>query len=160
MSIEFNNLKIYRRESGLTQEQVAEKLNVSRQAVAKWENGDTLPDIESCIALADLYGTTVDILVRNLSSYTANDDGKKHIFGLSKMNDKGQITLPKKCREVFRLHPGDAILVLGDEDKGMALVKLGNPLDILSPKGGNDNDGSTDKGTDKKVQRKNSGKRT
>lgn len=39
MSIEFNNLKIYRRESGLTQEQVAEKLNVSRQAVAKWENG-------------------------------------------------------------------------------------------------------------------------
>ena len=103
MSIEFNNLKIYRRESGLTQEQVAEKLNVSRQAVAKWENGDTLPDIESCIALADLYGTTVDILVRNLSSYTANDDGKKHIFGLSKMNDKGQITLPKKCREVFTL---------------------------------------------------------
>ena len=61
MSIEFNNLKIYRRESGLTQEQVAEKLNVSRQAVAKWENGDTLPDIESCIALADLYGTTVEI---------------------------------------------------------------------------------------------------
>ena len=160
MSIEFNNLKIYRRESGLTQEQVAEKLNVSRQAVAKWENVDTLPDIESCIALADLYGTTVDILVRNLSSYNANDDGKKHIFGLSKMNDKGQITLPKKCREVFRLHPGDAILVLGDEDKGMALVKLGNPLDILSPKGGKDNDGSTDKGTDKKVQRKNGGKRT
>ena len=160
MSIEFNNLKIYRRESGLTQEQVAEKLNVSRQAVAKWENGDTLPDIESCIALADLYGTTVDILVRNLSSYNANDDGKKHIFGLSKMNDKGQITLPKKCREVFRLHPGDAILVLGDEDKGMALVKLGNPLDILSPKGVKDNDGCTDTGTDKKVQRKNGGKRT
>lgn len=49
MSIEFNNLKIYRRESGLTQEQVAEKLNVSRQAVAKWENGDTLPDIEAAL---------------------------------------------------------------------------------------------------------------
>ena len=40
MSIEFNNLKLYRKESGLTQEQVAEKLNVSRQAVAKWENGE------------------------------------------------------------------------------------------------------------------------
>lgn len=158
MSIEFNNLKIYRKENGLTQEQVAEKLNVSRQAVAKWENGETLPDIESCIALADLYGTTVDILVRNLSSYSAADNGRKHIFGLSKMNDKGQITLPKKCREVFRLHPGDAILVLGDEDKGMALVKLGNPLDILSPIGGNDDDSSTDKRADKKVQGKNRGK--
>lgn len=160
MSIEFNNLKIYRRESGLTQEQVAEKLNVSRQAVAKWENGDTLPDIESCIALADLYGTTVDILVRNLSAYSAADNGRKHIFGLSKMNDKGQITLPKKCREIFRLHPGDAILVLGDEDKGMALVKLGNPLDILSPKGGNDDGGSPDEGANKKVQGKNSGKQS
>lgn len=154
MSIEFNNLKLYRKESGLTQEQVAEKLNVSRQAVAKWENGDTLPDIENCIALADLYGTTVDILVRNISSYSSNTRDKKHIFGLTKMNDKGQITLPKNCRDVFKLSPGDAILVLGDEDKGMAMVKIGNPLSIFS-KGGNDDESSSDDRSDKKVQGKN-----
>lgn len=158
MSIEFNNLKIYRKESGLTQEQVAEKLNVSRQAVAKWENGETLPDIENCIALADLYGTTVDILVRNIASFAVSREGKKHMFGFSKLNEKGQITLPKSCRDVFRLKAGDAILVLGDEDKGIALVKIGNPLEILKPNGGKRNDSSSDKGTDKKVQGKNRSK--
>lgn len=160
MSIEFNNLKIYRREKGLTQEEVAEKLGVSRQAVAKWENGDTLPDIENCIALADLYGTTVDILVRNIATYSGSSEGKKHMFGFSKLNDKGQITLPKRCREVFRLNSGDAILILGDEDKGIALVKLGDPLDILKPKGGTRHDSSSDKGTDKKVQRKKRGEQS
>lgn len=157
MSIEFNNLKIYRKENGLTQEEVAEKLGVSRQAVAKWENGDTLPDIENCIALADLYGTTVDILVRNIASYSGSSEGKKHMFGFSKINDKGQITLPKKCRDLFKLSSGDAILILGDEDKGIALVKLGDPLDILKPKGGSRHDSGSDKGTDKKVQRKKRG---
>ena len=157
MSIEYNNLKLFRKQNGLTQEQVAEKLNVSRQAVAKWENGDTVPDIESCIALADMYGTTVDMLVRSFSIGEKSDDEKKHIFGFSKMNDKGQITLPKKCREVFGINPGDAILVLGDEDKGIALVRLGNPLEGLRPKGGHRNDSSTSKGTDKKVQGKNRG---
>ena len=75
------------------------------------------------------------------------------------MNDKGQITLPKKCREVFGLNPGDAILVLGDEDKGMALVKLGGVIeDARNASGGKRNDSSTGKRADKKVQRKNSGK--
>lgn len=155
MSIQFNNLKIFRKQNGFTQEQIAEKLNVTRQAVAKWERGETVPDIENCIALADIYGTTVDMLVRNLGA--ENSDDKKHIFGFSKMNDKGQITLPKKCREVFGLNPGDAILVLGDENKGIALVRLGNPLETFKPKGGNKHDSSSGKRTDKKVQGKNSG---
>ncbi len=155
MSIQFNNLKIFRKQNGFTQEQIAEKLNVTRQAVAKWERGETVPDIENCIALADIYDTTVDMLVRNLGA--ENSEDKKHIFGFSKMNDKGQITLPKKCREVFGLNPGDAILVLGDENKGIALVRLGNPLETLKPKGGNKHDSSSGKRTDKKVQGKNRG---
>lgn len=124
MAIEFNNLKLYRKQSGMTQEQVAEKLGVSRQAVAKWENGESLPDIENIIALSDLYGTSVDYLVRNMTRLTENSEGKKHIFGMTMVNDKGQITLPKKCREVFGLGAGTALLVLADEDKGIALVKM------------------------------------
>lgn len=124
MAIEFNNLKLYRKQSGMTQEQVAEKLGVSRQAVAKWENGESLPDIENIIALSDLYGTSVDYLVRNMTRLTENSEGKKHIFGMTMVNDKGQITLPKKCREVFELGAGTALLVLADEDKGIALVKM------------------------------------
>ena len=123
MAIEFSNLKLYRKQSVLTQEQVAEKLGVSRQAVAKWENGETLPDIENVIALSDLYGTSVDFLVRNMNTLTTDED-KKHMFGMTMVNDKGQITLPKKCREVFGLNAGTALLVLADEDKGIALVKM------------------------------------
>ena len=58
MSVQFSRLKMFRKQSGFTQEEIAEKLGVSRQAVAKWEKGETLPDIESCIQLADIYGTT------------------------------------------------------------------------------------------------------
>lgn len=124
----YNNLKLYRKQHGYTQEQIAEKLGVSRQAVAKWERGDCLPDVENVIALADLYEITVDSLVRNITALN-NDEineqrDKKHMFGVTRVNDKGQITLPKKCREIFGIYPGDAILLLGDEDKGIALVKV------------------------------------
>ena len=127
MGIEFNNLKMYRKHNKLTQEQVAERLGVSRQAVAKWERGETIPDIENCIALADMYEVSVDTLVRNLQNLPtgADSEGKKHIFGVSKVTDKGQITLPKKCREVFDIQTGDSVLFLGDTDKGIALIKLG-----------------------------------
>ena len=122
--ISFNKLKIYRKKSGLTQEEVAEKLGVSRQAVAKWERGESQPDIESCIALADIFGTTLDLLVRDMETSSSKDG--KHVFGIVKVNDKGQLTLPAACRRVFGIDPGDSILVLGDEEKGIALVNLKN----------------------------------
>ncbi|MBQ8515686.1 MAG: helix-turn-helix domain-containing protein [Ruminococcus sp.] len=125
MSISFSRLKMFRKQSGYTQEEIAEKLGVSRQAVAKWEKGDTLPDIESCIKLADLYGIAVDMLVRNMSEEEHTGDGR-HVFGITRLNSKGQLTLPAKCREIFNLKPGDNILVLGDEEKGMALVNMGS----------------------------------
>ncbi len=125
MSIQFSQLKMYRKQCGFTQEEIAEKLGVSRQAVAKWERGETQPDIESCIKLADLYEVSLDMLVRNMGKEEHNGNSK-HIFGCSRLNSKGQITLPTKCREVFHLKPGDNILILGDEDKGIALVNLGS----------------------------------
>lgn len=118
---------MFRKQSGFTQEDIAEKLGVSRQAIAKWERGETMPDIESCLKLADLYETTLDMLVRNLNDNEYASQGR-HAFGCSRMNSKGQITLPAKCREIFHLEPGDNILILGDEDKGIALVNLGSVI--------------------------------
>ena len=129
MSIQYSKLKMYRKQNGFSQEDIAERLGVSRQAVAKWENGESLPDIESCVKLADIYGPTVDILIRKIKEEEHRDG--KHIFGLCKLNDKGQITLPASCRKVFNLKPGDAILVLGDEDKGIALLNMKNPFDNI-----------------------------
>ena len=49
-------------------------------------------------------------------------DGK-HLFGMVRIGEKGQIVIPKKARDIFYLHPGDQLLVLGDEQQGIALVK-------------------------------------
>ncbi len=125
MAIKANNFKLFRKKSGFTQEDIAEKLGVSRQAVAKWENGDTTPDIEFCIQLANLYGTTVDALV--CKEYMNDDpESGKFAFGVAKVNDKGQITLPKKAREIFNIKAGDSLLILGEEGRGIAIVNLGD----------------------------------
>lgn len=124
MRFDCTNLRLYRKKLGLTLEQTAERLGVSRQALAKWERGESIPDLENVIALADLYEVSVDSLVRSLKSFGDTPVDKKHMFGIVTVNDKGQITLPKKCREVFGIQAGDALLLLGDEDKGIALVKV------------------------------------
>lgn len=59
-----SNLVAYRKQAGLTQQQLAEKLNYSDKAVSKWERGEAVPDVLVLKALADLYGITVnDFLV-------------------------------------------------------------------------------------------------
>lgn len=122
--MDFNNLKLYRKKNGYTQEQIAEKIGVSRQAIAKWERGEALPDIENIMALANIYEVSIDSLVRNITSYEIESNSKKHMMGLVRVNDKGQITLPKQCREVFGIKSSDTLLVLVDEDRGIALVKV------------------------------------
>lgn len=58
------NLNAYRRRSGLTQEALAERLGVSRQAVSKWESDRSRPELELLLAMAELYGCTVDDLLQ------------------------------------------------------------------------------------------------
>lgn len=121
------NLRYLRNRNGLSQEEVAEKIGVSRQSVAKWENGDSLPDILNCEALADLYGVSLNDLVR----FDPEKEGfpippkNKHIFGVVTLGERGQIVLPKKARETFKLKPGDTLVVLGDTtpaNAGIALI--------------------------------------
>lgn len=47
----------------------------------------------------------------------------KHIFGTVKVGERGQIVIPKEAREIFGINPGDTLLVLGDEEQGIAVVK-------------------------------------
>lgn len=56
-------LSRYRKEAKMTQEELAEKCDVTRQAVAKWENGESTPSIEKLITLAEIYDTSLDELV-------------------------------------------------------------------------------------------------
>lgn len=59
------NIFRYRRSLGLSQEQLAERIGVSRQTVSKWEGGQSTPDVDKLIALADCFGISLDDLVRS-----------------------------------------------------------------------------------------------
>ena len=63
-------LKEARQKSGMTQDQVAEKIMVSRVTISHWENGKSLPDIVSLISLSDLYSISLDELVKGDSKMT------------------------------------------------------------------------------------------
>jgi AbrB family looped-hinge helix DNA binding protein len=47
----------------------------------------------------------------------------KHLFGSVKVGERGQVVIPKEAREIFGIKPGDILLVLGDTERGIALVK-------------------------------------
>lgn len=129
-----DNLMELRKMANLSQEELAEKIGVSRQTLSKYETGESLPDIEKCMALAEVFGVTMDDLVH----YTKEDNmglmvppKGKHIFGVVKVGDKGQIVIPAKARKIFDIQPGDNLLVLGDEGQGIAIIKEKGLLDLL-----------------------------
>ena len=120
-----DNLIHLRKVQNLTQEEVADKVGVSRQAVAKWECGETVPDIEKCRLLAELFDVSLDSLV-NYEPSGSEDLGLlprgKHMFGVVTVGDKGQIVIPAKARKIFDIKTGDRLFVLGDEGEGLALI--------------------------------------
>ena len=50
-------------------------------------------------------------------------ESKKYLFGICKVGEKGQIVIPVEARKVFKINAGDSLVVLGDEEKGIAIVK-------------------------------------
>ena len=120
-----DNLVMLRSMHGFSQEELAEKINISRQAYAKWERGDTVPDIEKCIRLAEIYGVSIDSLVKTekTEEFGPLPPGPrgKNIWGSVLINERGQIVIPKSARERFGLSGGQRLIVLSDEE-GIALV--------------------------------------
>lgn len=127
------NLVSLRKINGMTQEQLAEKVCVSRQALAKWESGETVPDIEKGRELADVFGVTLD----DLTDYDSEDNfglvpppRGKHLFGIVTVGDKGQVVIPVTARKLFNIKAGDKLVTLGDETQGIALMKAEGFLDM------------------------------
>ena len=118
------NLKSLRKKNQYTHEEIAEKINVSRQSVAKWENGESNPDIESCIKLANLYNVKLDDLVNHSEEETGIGvpPKGKFFFGSVVVGERGQIVIPKEARIVFNINAGDKLLILGDEERGLGIV--------------------------------------
>ena len=132
-----DNLIQLRKMNNLSQEELAEQIGVTRQTLSKYETGESLPDIEKCRQLADVFSVSIDDLI----SYETKDEVNmglgvppkgKHIFGMVTGGDKGQIVIPAKARKIFDIKPGDNLIVLGDEGQGLALIKEKGLLGLLS----------------------------
>ena len=128
-----DNLVQMRKLRRLTQEDIAEKVGVTRQAVAKWEAGETVPDLDKCKMLAEILGVSLD----DLANYEPDKNlalgvppKGKHLFGVVTVGDKGQIVIPAKARKLFDISPGDQMVILGDETQGLALIKSENFLTL------------------------------
>lgn len=128
------NLTMLRGINAYSQEEIAERIGISRQAYAKWESGATIPDVEKCRRLAEVYGVTVDALLK-----TEQVDGAgvlppapkgKNVWGSVVMNERGQLVIPKAAREHFGFEPGQRFIVLSEDAEGLALV----PAEIFEEK--------------------------
>ena len=120
-----DNLVMLRNIHGFSQEAIAEKIGISWQAYAKWETGATVPDIEKCSLLADVYGTTIDSLIRTEPvegvGIIPPPPRGKNIWGSVAISERGQIVIPKGARDLFGLTGGQRVIVLTDEH-GIALI--------------------------------------
>ena len=135
------NLVALRKVHAMSQEELAERIGVSRQTLSKYETGESLPDIEKCKALADVFGITVDDLIcyeKSAGMGLGIPPRGKHVFGLVKVGEKGQIVIPAKARTVFHIKPGDNLIVIGDESQGIALIREENLLELLHLAGSRD----------------------
>ena len=128
-----DNLIALRKLNKLTQEELAEKVGVSRQSLSKWETGETVPDLEKSAAIAEALSVSLDELV----NYSPKVQGLpfpprgKHVFGVVKVGEKGQIVIPSKARRIFNIQPGDGLVVLGDESQGLALINENFFFDMI-----------------------------
>ncbi len=120
-----DNLIMLRKLNGYSQEQVAERIGISRQAYAKWEHGLTTTDVEKVSLLAKVYGISIDSLMddngNNSASIIPPPPPGKNIWGTVTMGERGQIVIPKAARDKFGFKAGCRFVVLSDE-VGIALL--------------------------------------
>ena len=96
-----------------------------------------LSDIERGKLLAEVLDVSLDDLV-NYDRENSNDLGLgvppkgKHVFGITKVGEKGQIVIPAKARKIFDIQPGDNLILLGDESQGIAIIKEKRLVEILN----------------------------
>ncbi|MED3550031.1 helix-turn-helix transcriptional regulator [Cytobacillus praedii] len=127
------NIRVLRKKNKMSQEQLAERVSVSRQTVAKWENEEALPDIHKCKMLAEIFQVTLDQLSGSMSEEEVEHLGPKgkQFFGVVKVGERGQIVIPKQAREMYQIHAGDKLVVLGEDvTKGIAILKTDGFLEF------------------------------
>ena len=103
MNIEIaNRLVQLRKENGLSQEALAAKLGISRQAISKWERAEASPDTDNLMALAELYGMSLDALLNTANDQYVLDGGETETAEAEKKAKKEKTELQKKAIKMFK----------------------------------------------------------
>lgn len=117
------NLVYIRKMRGFSQEELAEKVGISRQTLSKYETGGSIPDVTVCARIASVLDVTVDDIVNFDQTALPLAPKGKYLFGTVTVGEKGEIVLPVRARHVFNIRTGDALILLGDEAQGIGIVK-------------------------------------
>ena len=116
-----DNLYELRRKAGLSQEEFADRLNVSRQAVSKWERGEAYPDTENLIMISNMFGVTIDELLKS-----------ENIVGNTEGANAEEINGEEESAKAFRVKVGDKVdlnlsgSIIVDDDDTRVKIDLDN----------------------------------
>lgn len=113
------NLKMLRKQDGMSQEQLAEKIGVSRQAVTKWETGAGIPDIENIMAISTLFDISIDDLL-------SNESGSKKLPETEYLYESvTEYDIDESKRYDMKLGGAKRLVLVGDEGEKIR-VSLGS----------------------------------
>ena len=117
-------LKTLRKEKNISQEQLAEKIHVSRQAITKWESGNGIPDIENLIAISALFNESLDSLLSEEKSLIS-----KHEF-LYESRTEYDLDSPKKID--LKIGTAHEVIIEKTNDEKIQVLAASNKLSYLS----------------------------
>ncbi|MBR6917082.1 MAG: helix-turn-helix domain-containing protein [Clostridia bacterium] len=131
------NLKKFRAQKGLTQEDVAGYLGITPQSVSKWERGETYPDITFLPALANIFDTSIDRLI-GMDEIRSNEARwEVHNRATNCMRANDHTDAEKIYRDALTVYPNDPGMILGlasvlalkgETAEAVGLIELGLPL--------------------------------
>ena len=95
-------LQLLRKEKGLTQEELAEKMNVSRRTVSRWETGNNMPDLDILIEMSDLYEVDLrEILSGERKSERMNEELKETVLQVADYSNEEKTRLLRRMHWLF-----------------------------------------------------------
>ena len=117
-------LKTLRKQKNISQEQLAEIIHVSRQAITKWESGNGIPDIENLIAISSLFNESLDSLLSEEKSLIS-----KHEF-LYESRTEYDLDSPKKID--FKIGTAHEVIIEKTNDEKIQVIAASNKLSYLT----------------------------
>ena len=131
------NIKRFRLQKNLTQEELADFLHLTPQSVSKWERGETLPDVTLLPALANVFETSVDLLLGMDTIRAAETKYAIHKEANEYMHTHHLVSAETVYRDALLIYPNEPSMLLGlasvlalqgDTDEAVLLIQKGLPL--------------------------------